>query len=243
MPRFAVVVFPGSNCEDDVEYALHDVLGEEARLVWHKETSLAGFDACILPGGFAHGDYLRTGAIARFSPIMKAVEDFAEEGRPVFGICNGFQILQEAGLLPGAMLRNRTLRYICRYLHLRVETTDSPVTGSFDEGDVLRIPIGHGDGNYYADPATLAELESEGRVVLRYTSAAGERTDEDNPNGSLHAIAGIKNARGNVVGIMPHPDRCYEPALGTADGRKVFESFVACVRTSRRSRRSRGSSA
>lgn len=233
MSRFAVVVFPGSNCEEDVQYALSNVLGQEVRLVWHKETSLEGFDACILPGGFAHGDYLRTGALARFSPIMKAVEAFAAEGRPIFGICNGFQILLEAGLLPGAMLRNRSLKYICRYLYLRVETTASPITSTLSEGDVLHIPVGHGEGNYYADDETLAELESRGQIVLRYTTALGKRTDAANPNGSASAIAGIKNPRGNVVGIMPHPDRSTEPELGSADGRRIFESLIESIRFNR----------
>lgn len=229
MARFGIVVFPGSNCEADCQYALGSVLGQKADLVWHKESSLSGFDAVILPGGFAHGDYLRTGAIARFSPIMKAVEDFARAGGPVWGICNGFQILLEAGLLPGAMLRNRTLAYICRYLNLRVETTASAVTSACQKGEVLRIPVGHGDGNYYAQPKTLAALESQGRIVLRYSDAKGTLTEEANPNGSLAAIAGIMNEPGNVVGIMPHPDRCYEPDLGSADGLRLFQSLVKSV--------------
>jgi phosphoribosylformylglycinamidine synthase len=229
MARFGILVFPGSNCEEDCQYALGTVLGQRADLVWHKESSLAGFDAVVLPGGFAHGDYLRTGAIARFSPIMRAVEDFARDGRPVWGICNGFQILLEAGLLPGAMLRNRTLSYICRYLNLRVETTASAVTSACRKGEVLRIPVGHGDGNYYADPETLAALEEGGRVVLRYSDLEGNLTEAANPNGSLSAIAGIMNSRGNVVGIMPHPDRCYEPELGTADGLRLFQSLVQWV--------------
>ncbi len=218
MPRFAVLVFPGSNCEEDVKYALEDVLSEPTDLVWHKETSLAGYDAAILPGGFAHGDYLRPGALARFSPVMDPVREMAERGKPVIGICNGFQMLQEAGLLPGAMLRNRTLTYICRYVELRVEHRDSPLTATLDEGEVLRIPIGHADGNYYADDETLDALEKKDRVLFRYV---------DNPNGAERNIAGIRNERGNVVGFMPHPDRSYEPDLGTSDGRRVFESLVA----------------
>lgn len=221
MPRFAVLVFPGSNCEEDVKYALGNVLGEPTDLVWHKETSLAGYDAAILPGGFAHGDYLRPGALARFSPIMDPVREMAEAGKPVIGICNGFQMLQEAGLLPGAMLRNRTLTYICRYVDLRVEQSDSPLTATLDEGEVLRIPIGHADGNYFADDATLDSLEKEERVLFRYVN---------NPNGAERSIAGIRNERGNVVGLMPHPDRSYEPDLGTGDGRRVFESLVAWTR-------------
>ena len=218
MPRFAVCVFPGSNCEEDVKYALEDVLGEPTDLVWHKETSLEGYDAVILPGGFAHGDYLRPGALARFSPVMDPIREMAEKGKPVIGICNGFQMLQEAGLLEGAMLRNRTLTYICRYVDLRVEQKDSPLTSTLEEGEVLRIPIGHADGNYFADEETLDALETKGRVLFRYVL---------NPNGAERSIAGIRNERGNVVGLMPHPDRCYEPDLGTDDGRKVFESLVA----------------
>ena len=218
MPRFAVCVFPGSNCEEDVKYALEDVLGERTDLVWHKEPSLEGYDAVILPGGFAHGDYLRPGALARFSPVMDPIREMAEEGKPVIGICNGFQMLQEAGLLEGAMLRNRTLTYICRYVDLRVEHRDSPLTATLEESEVLRIPIGHADGNYYADDETLEALERKGRVLFRYV---------ENVNGAERSIAGIRNEKGNVVGLMPHPDRCYEPDLGTDDGRKVFESLVA----------------
>ena len=221
MPRFAVCVFPGSNCEEDVKYALEDVLGEPTDLVWHKETSLAGYDAAVLPGGFAHGDYLRPGALARFSSIMDPIREMAERGKPVVGICNGFQMLQEAGLLEGAMLRNRTLTYICRYVELRVEHRDSPLTATLEEGEVLRIPIGHADGNYYAEESTLDALEKTGRVLFRYASDV---------NGAERRIAGIRNARGNVVGLMPHPDRSYEPDLGTDDGRRVFESLVAWTR-------------
>lgn len=220
MPRFAVCVFPGSNCEEDVKYALEDVLGQPTDLVWHKQHRLEGYDAVLLPGGFAHGDYLRPGALARFSPVMDSVCEMAEAGKPVVGICNGFQMLQEAGLLPGAMLRNRTLTYICRYVGLRVERTDSPLTATLTEGEVLRIPIGHADGNFYADDETLDRLDREGLVLFRYL---------DNPNGAERNIAGIRNERGNVVALMPHPDRCYEPDLGTADGRKVFESLVAWI--------------
>lgn len=210
-----------------MRYALENVLGEPTDLVWHKETSLDGYDAAILPGGFAHGDYLRVGAIARFSPIMSSVQVMAEAGKPVIGICNGFQMLQEAGLLPGAMLRNETLTYICRYLYLRAERSDSPMTSTLDDGEVVRIPIGHADGNFYADDDTLQSLERDGRIVFRYVNEAGERDDDSNPNGATGAIAGITNERGNVVGLMPHPDRCYEPELGTADGRKLFESLIA----------------
>jgi phosphoribosylformylglycinamidine synthase len=229
MARFAVLVFPGSNCEEDCQYALREVLGQPCDLVWHKQTSLAGYDAAILPGGFAHGDYLRTGAIARFSPILSAVAELAAAGRPVVGICNGFQILLEAGLLPGAMLRNRSIHYICRYLHLRVETTRSPLTSACQPGEVLSIPVGHGDGNYYADRETLDRLEGEGRIVFRYSTSRGELTEDANPNGSARAIAGLMSERGNVVGLMPHPDRCYEPELGTADGLRIFRSLIQWV--------------
>jgi phosphoribosylformylglycinamidine synthase I len=229
MPRFAVLVFPGSNCEGDVLYALREVLGQEAELVWHKETSLSGFDAALLPGGFAHGDYLRPGAIARFSPIMESVVSMAEAGKPVIGICNGFQVLMEAGLLPGAMLRNKSLHYVCRYVDLRVENTDTPLTNACTKGDVLRVPIGHADGNFYADPAQLDEIESRGQVMLRYTSPAGKISEDANPNGSAHDIAGIVNERGNVVGLMPHLDRCYEPELGTDHGLQMFRSLIASV--------------
>jgi phosphoribosylformylglycinamidine synthase len=221
VPRFAVCVFPGSNCEEDVKYALEDVLGERTDLVWHKERSLSGYDAVILPGGFAHGDYLRPGALARFSPIMDPIREMAEEGKPVIGICNGFQMLQEAGLLEGAMLRNRTLTYICRYVELRVEKGGSPLTATLEEGQVLRIPVGHADGNYFADEKTLRDLENERRVLFRYV---------EDVNGAERRIAGIQNRRGNVVGLMPHPDRSYEPELGTEDGRRVLESLVAWTR-------------
>jgi phosphoribosylformylglycinamidine synthase len=221
VPRFAVCVFPGSNCEEDVKYALEDVLGEQTDLVWHKERSLSGYDAVILPGGFAHGDYLRPGALARFSPIMDPIREMAEQGKAVIGICNGFQMLQEAGLLEGAMLRNRTLTYICRYVELRVEKRDSPLTATLEEGEVLRIPVGHADGNYFADEKTLQDLERERRVLFRYL---------EDVNGAARRIAGIQNRRGNVVGLMPHPDRSYQPELGTEDGRRVLESLVAWTR-------------
>ena len=229
MPRFAVLVFPGSNCEGDVLYALRDVLGQEAELVWHKETSLDGFDAALLPGGFAHGDYLRPGAIARFSPIMEPVISMAEAGKPIIGICNGFKVLMEAGLLPGAMLRNKSLHYVCRYVDLRVETVDSPLTNACTKGDVLRVPIGHADGNFYADPAELEKLESRGQVMLRYATPSGELSDDANPNGSANHIAGIVSEKGNVVGLMPHLDRCYQPELGTDHGLRLFQNLISSV--------------
>jgi phosphoribosylformylglycinamidine synthase len=223
---FAVVVFPGSNCDHDAYHAVKHVLGHEAVFVWHKDASLGRADVVILPGGFSHGDYLRTGAIARFSPIMGAVQAFAGAGGPVLGICNGFQILLECGLLPGAMLRNRDVKFHCEFVGLRVEQTDTPFTRLCVPQQVLRIPIAHGEGNYYAAPDVLDEIEREGRVVFRYANAHGETTDQANPNGSLHSIAGICSAGRNVVGLMPHPERACEPALGSADGRVIFESVV-----------------
>ena len=223
---FAVVVFPGSNCDHDAYHAAKHVLGQDARFVWHKETSLVGADVVILPGGFSHGDYLRTGAIARFSPIMKHVADFAEAGNPVLGVCNGFQILLECGLLPGAMLRNRDVKFHCEFVGVRVERTDTPFTGRATPGQVLQIPIAHGEGNFYADPDTIAGLEATGRVVFRYANRAGEVTDDANPNGSVNSIAGICSERRNVVGLMPHPERACERALGSADGLVLFESVV-----------------
>jgi phosphoribosylformylglycinamidine synthase len=230
---FAVVVFPGSNCDHDAWHAA-SVLGQEARFVWHKETSLAGADVVVLPGGFSHGDYLRTGAIARFSPIMAAVREFAEAGRPVLGICNGFQILLESGLLPGAMLRNRDVRFHCEFVHVRVEQVNTPFTARCRPGQVLRIPIAHGEGNYYAPPDTVADLETNGRVVFRYADARGQLVDTANPNGSLHSIAGICNAGRNVVGLMPHPERACEAITGSADGRILFESVVETLARSSR---------
>jgi phosphoribosylformylglycinamidine synthase len=225
--KFAVVVFPGSNCDEDAYHAAKDVLGEQAEYVWHKETDLKGADAVILPGGFAHGDYLRTGAMARFSPIMHAVRTFADEGGPVIGICNGFQILLEAGLLPGAMLRNRGLKYRCEHVYLRIEQTDTPFTGGARAGQILRIPIGHGEGNYFAPPEMLQKLEANRQVVLRYTDPEGRVDDAWNPNGSVNAIAGICSERRNVVGMMPHPERACEALLGGTDGKVILESVVA----------------
>jgi phosphoribosylformylglycinamidine synthase len=224
--KFAVLVFPGSNSDRDAWYAAGRVLGEQAELIWHKDTDLDGADAVILPGGFAHGDYLRTGAIARFSPIMAAVSRFAERGGPVLGICNGFQVLLEAGLLPGAMVRNRGIKFVSRHVPVRVEQTDTPFTAACTSGDVLQLPIAHGEGNYYADPATLAALEANRQVIFRYTTPDGEMTDEANPNGSVNNIAGICNAARNVVGLMPHPERACELALGSDDGRVVLQSAV-----------------
>ena len=224
--RFAVVVFPGSNCDHDAYHAVKHVLGEAVDFVWHKESGLHGADVVILPGGFSHGDYLRTGAIARFSPVMAAVEAFARDGGPVIGICNGFQVLLEAGLLPGAMLRNRELKFRCEHVHLRVERPDTPFTSRCTEGQILRMPIAHGEGNYYAPPEVLTALETRRQVVFRYCDPGGGVSDASNPNGSVHNIAGICNAARNVVGLMPHPERACEASLGSDDGLVILESVV-----------------
>jgi phosphoribosylformylglycinamidine synthase len=232
--RFAVIVFPGSNCDHDAYHAVSAVLGQSAELVWHKDTDLKGADVVVLPGGFAHGDYLRTGAMARFSPIMREVRAFADRGGAVLGICNGFQVLLEAGMLPGAMLRNRGLKYRCEHVHVRVEQTDTPFTCDARVGQVLRIPIGHGEGNYYAPPETLERLEANRQVILRYATPEGVLDDGANPNGSVHAIAGICNDTRNVVGMMPHPERACETALGSTDGLVILQSVVsAFARTQR----------
>jgi phosphoribosylformylglycinamidine synthase subunit PurQ / glutaminase len=227
--KFAIIVFPGSNCDHDAYHAAKHVLGQDAAFVWHKDASLGGADVVVLPGGFSHGDYLRTGAIARFSPVMAAVNEFARAGGPVLGICNGFQILCEAGLLPGAMLRNRDLKFRCETVNVRVERTDTPFTQGAGAGQILRLPIAHGEGNYFADPHALEELESQGRVIFRYCDGSGEVTEDANPNGSVNGIAGICNERRNVVGLMPHPERACEPVLGSADGLVLFESVVSAM--------------
>jgi phosphoribosylformylglycinamidine synthase len=227
--RFGIVVFPGSNCDHDAYHAVKHVLGQEAEFIWHKETGLHGADVVVLPGGFSHGDYLRTGAIARFSPVMRAVGEFARAGGPVLGICNGFQILLEAGLLPGAMLRNRDLKFHCEYVRVRVEQNDTPFTLKAAKGQVLRLPIAHGEGNYFADPEVVRGLEAAGRVVFRYCDEQGQITDAGNPNGSVNNIAGICNEARTVVGLMPHPERACEPVLGSADGLLLFESVVSAL--------------
>ncbi|HEY1911303.1 MAG TPA: phosphoribosylformylglycinamidine synthase subunit PurQ [Vicinamibacterales bacterium] len=227
--KFGIVVFPGSNCDEDALHAARDLFGQEADYLWHKDTDLKGADVLILPGGFAHGDYLRTGAMARFSPIMASVRAFAERGGPVLGICNGFQILLESGLLPGAMLRNRSLKYRCEHVHLRVEQTDTPFSSAASVGQVLRIPIGHGEGNYFAPPDMLERIETNRQVILRYTDPAGRLDDHSNPNGSVNAIAAICNEQRNVVGMMPHPERACETLLGGVDGRVIFESILRAV--------------
>jgi len=228
--KFAVVVFPGSNCDHDAHYAAEHVLHQQAEFIWHKETSLNGADAVILPGGFAHGDYLRTGAIARFSPIMAEVQRFADAGGPVLGICNGFQILLEAGMLPGAMLRNRTVQVHCEHVLIKVEQTDTPFTVACRPGQVLRIPIAHGEGNYYAEPDVIARLEKNRQVIFRYTNEQGISTDASNPNGAAANIAGLCNEQRNVVGLMPHPERACELALGSSDGLVLFESVIDYVK-------------
>jgi len=224
--KFAVVVFPGSNGDHDSYYAAKHVFGQDTEMVWHKDSSLGGADVVILPGGFAHGDYLRTGAIARFSPIMQAVKAFAAAGGPVIGFCNGFQVLLEAGLLPGAMLRNRSLHFRCEHVHVRVEQTDTLFTSSCRQGQVLRLPIAHGEGNYYAEPDVIEQLERNRQIIFRYVTPDGVVTDEANPNGSVHNIAGVTNESRNVVGLMPHPERACELAVGSADGRVIFESVI-----------------
>jgi phosphoribosylformylglycinamidine synthase I len=224
--KFGVVVFPGSNCDHDAYYALGQVLHQPVEFLWHQSEQLSGFDAVILPGGFSYGDYLRTGAIARFSPVMRAVEKFARGGGLVLGICNGFQILCEAGLLPGALTRNAGLRFICRPVHIRVETTDTPFTAAARRGQVLEMPIAHADGNYFCDAATLAELKRNQQIVFRYTTPEGREDAAANPNGSLANIAGICSRERNVAGLMPHPDRAVETTLGSSDGLVIFRSWI-----------------
>ena len=227
--KFGVVTFPGSNCDYDAYRAVIDEFGEEAVYIWHKDHDLQDSDVIILPGGFSYGDYLRAGAIARFSPVMREVIAHAKSGRPVLGICNGFQIACEAGLLPGALLRNESLQFVSAPVHLRVENSDTLFTSSYDAGQVLKIPIAHGDGRFTADPATLDQLEDEGRVVFRYSDATGDITEAANPNGSMRSIAAIVNEAGNVLGMMPHPERALDIALGSTDGRGLFESMLARV--------------
>lgn len=227
--KVGVVTFPGSNCDYDAYAAVRHVLGEQVDFLWHKSEDLAGSDLIILPGGFSYGDYLRSGAIARFSPIMKKVVAFADSGGLVMGICNGFQVLTESGLLPGALIRNRSLRFSCKYVNLRVENNATSFTNTCDKGEVLRIPIAHGDGNYYNFDGDIETLEKTGRVVFRYVDANGEPTDISNPNGSINNIAGIVNKEGNVLGMMPHPERAVESILGSGDGLKVFESVRAAL--------------
>ncbi|HMJ88607.1 MAG TPA: phosphoribosylformylglycinamidine synthase subunit PurQ [Candidatus Acidoferrum sp.] len=227
--NFAVLQFPASNCDQDAVHVLKNVLGHSANLAWHKDTTLGNADAVIVPGGFSYGDYLRTGAIARFSPIMQAVKEFADLGGPVLGICNGFQILTEAGLLPGALVRNRSLQFRCENVFLKTESNSTPFTQTIPDGKLLRVPIAHGEGCYFAEPETLAKLNSNGQVLWRYVDAQGNATEIANPNGSLENIAGVCNAARNVAGLMPHPERASEGLLGSADGRLIFESLVKWI--------------
>jgi phosphoribosylformylglycinamidine synthase subunit PurQ / glutaminase len=228
--KFGVVIFPGSNCDHDALYAVSQNLGQPVEPIWHESEDLLGCDVILLPGGFSYGDYLRAGAIARFSPVLKAVRRFAQQGGLVAGICNGFQILVEAGLLPGALTRNRGLRFVCKTVHLRVETTDSPFTQACRAGQVLAVPIAHGEGCYYADDATLDALERQNRVAFRYVSPAGKETPEANPNGSLRNIAGVLSEGRNVLGMMPHPERAADAAMGSTDGRLIFDSLLLASR-------------
>ncbi len=227
--NFAVLQFPGSNCDQDAVHVLRNVLGHAARLVWHKDASLGDADAVIVPGGFSYGDYLRTGAIARFSPVMQAVQQFAANGGLVLGICNGFQILCEAGLLPGALVRNKSLQFRCEHVFLKTATTDSPFTNQTPSGQLLRVPIAHGEGCYFADTETLAALQANNQVLWQYVSATGELTEAANPNGSLLNIAGVCNAARNVAGLMPHPERASEDLLGSADGKVIFQSMISAL--------------
>jgi phosphoribosylformylglycinamidine synthase subunit PurQ / glutaminase len=225
--KYGVVVFPGSNGDHDALMSIEMGLGHEVVAIWHKDTTVGDVDALLVPGGFSYGDYLRAGAIARFSPIVGAVAEFAEQGGPVLGICNGFQILTEAGLLPGALLRNANLAFSCKWVHTRVETDRTPFTHGIDPGTVLRLPIAHGEGRYFAEPAQLADLEANEQIVFRYTDERGVESDESNPNGSIHHIAGICNRRGNVVGLMPHPERAFDAVIGGDEGLRILGAVVA----------------
>ena len=224
-----VLVFPGSNCDHDAYHVLKHVCGQDTRFVWHKDSDLSDVDAVVVPGGFSYGDYLRTGAIARFSPVMAALETFAKRGGPVLGICNGFQILQEAGLLPGAMLRNQGVKFLSQPVHIRVERDDTIATAGIEKGAVLTMPIAHGEGNFYADPDEMACLEGEGQVVFRYTTRDGRLEADANVNGSASSVAGVCNRQRNVVGLMPHPERASEPALGSADGKRILDALVGSL--------------
>ncbi len=224
--KFGVIVFPGSNCDRDIVSVTDGILDQPTRLVWHQDTDLSDIDVIVIPGGFSYGDYLRCGAIARFSPVMNSVLEHAQQGKLVLGICNGFQILTEVGLLPGALIRNRNLHFICDRLPIRVENNQTPWTQGYSSGQVLTLPIAHGEGRYYADADTLKALEDNHQVVFRYSSSSGETEDIYNPNGSLNNIAGITNLTGNVLGMMPHPERASDPILGSTDGRVLFQSLI-----------------
>ena len=225
--KFGVVVFPGSNCDHDAYHVVSKHVGQPVDFIWHKETDLSAFDAILIPGGFSYGDYLRAGALARFSPVMKAVKDFAAEGKFVFGICNGFQILCESGLLPGALIRNADLHFVCRHVDVRVENNNTPFTYGLNNGDVLSLPVAHAEGNYTCDDSTYHQLNENGQIVFRYCDAFGDVTPEANPNGARDNIAGICNSERNVMGLMPHPERACEDLLGSSDGRGMFRSLAA----------------
>jgi len=225
--KVGIIVFPGSNCDHDMYYAVKTMLGDQTHFIWHQEASLKGFDAVVLPGGFSYGDYLRAGAIARFSPILQEVVHFAEMGKKVLGICNGFQVLTESGLLPGALMRNRNLRFICKNVYIRAENIDTIFTSKMKKGQTLSIPVAHGEGNYFIGDAGYQGLIDNNQIVFRYCSAEGKLTDTDNPNGSRDSIAGVINKKGNVLGMMPHPERAIEQILGSADGRYLFESMIS----------------
>jgi phosphoribosylformylglycinamidine synthase I len=227
--KFGIIVFPGSNCDHDAYHVISKHVGQPVDFIWHRDTNLSSYDAVIIPGGFSYGDYLRAGALARFSPVMESVKKFAASGRFVLGICNGFQILCEAGLLPGALIRNRDLHFICEHIHVRVETSDTPYTNEMKPRSVRRIPIAHAEGNYVCDDETLSELRHEDRIVFRYCDANGNVTEAANPNGSRDNIAGISNAGRNVLGLMPHPERACEDLLGSSDGRDIFRSLAATL--------------
>ncbi len=228
--KFGVVVFPGSNCDHDCYHVLKNVFNTDTDFVWHKQNDVSKYDCIVLPGGFSYGDYLRTGAIARFSPVMEAVTKHAEKGKLVIGICNGFQILLEAGLLPGAMLRNRSLQFVCKFVTLKVESTNSPFTRKAKKNELLKIPIAHGEGNYFADAGTIESLNKNSQVLVRYADEKGNLTPESNPNGSIENIAGVCNAGKNIFGMMPHPERASDTELGNTDGKILFESILSLVR-------------
>lgn len=227
--KFGVVVFPGSNCDHDAYHVISKHVGQPVDFIWHRDTDLSSYDAVIIPGGFSYGDYLRAGALARFSPVMTSVKQFVARGGFVLGICNGFQILTEAGLLPGALIRNRDLHFVCEHVNVRIESADTPFTNQLKQGQVLQLPIAHAEGNYVCDDATLKELQSENRIILRYTDESGRTTDESNPNGSRDNIAGICNRERNVLGLMPHPERACEDLLGSSDGRDIFRSLAGTL--------------
>ena len=227
--KFGVIVFPGSNCDHDAYHVLSKHVGQPVDFVWHKETNLDRYDAVLIPGGFSYGDYLRAGALAKFSPVMKAVKEFAASGKFVFGVCNGFQILCEAGLLPGALIRNSNVHFVCKFVNIRVENANLPYTSELENGEVLSMPIAHAEGNYVCDDQTFAELEDNNQIIFRYCDEAGDLTDEANPNGSRSNIAGICNHEGNVLGMMPHPERACEELLGSNDGRDIFRSLTNAI--------------